>query len=430
MKLKQLEELEGKRAAVQERVNTAFTESKMTPDGQDGNTVYDFTKVKVYGSDMSTTAVAEKVKADMAEMNEMGAAIDALRDVKASYDELQKPSQGMVHPSGEESKGNGLPSMGERRESIEEKSLGEQIVAHEGFKAMNTQQGQKKLNIELPNIGLKALFQTSAGWSPESVRSGRLVDAVTRPIQLLDLIPSGSIDQAAAVWMEETTRTHNSAEKAEGAAYAESEFELTEQSQTVRKITDSIPVTDEQLEDVSFAQSYLDMRIRFGVRQRLDNQVLNGDGIAPNLEGILNKSGIQTQAKGADPVPDAIFKAMTLIQVTGRASPSGVVIHPTDWQGVRLLRTADGIYIWGNPSESGPMRIWGLPVVSADVIAENTALVGDFANFCQLLEKRGLTVEVGYVGTQFTEGKQTIRASLRSVMVIYRAAAYCTVTGI
>ena len=175
--------------------------------------------------------------------------------------------------------------------------------------------------------------------------------------------------------MEETTRTHNAAETAEGASYKESEFVLTERSQTVRKITDSIPVTDEQLEDVSFASSYLDQRIRFGVRQRIDNQVLNGDDIAPNLLGILNKVGIQTQALGGDPVPDAFYKAMTKIRLVGRASPSGMIVHPTDWQGVRLLRTADGIYIWGAPMDAGPQRMWGIQVVESDVIAENTGLV-------------------------------------------------------
>ncbi len=90
-----------------------------------------------------------------------------------------------------------------------------------------------------------------------------------------------------------------------------------------------------------------------------------------------------------------------------------------------------GIYIWGNPSEAGPERLWGLPVAQSDIIAEGTGLVGSFEpSWIQLLERRGLTVEIGFVGTQFTEGEQTIRASVRTVLVIYRAAAFCTVTSI
>jgi HK97 family phage major capsid protein len=277
---------------------------------------------------------------------------------------------------------------------------------------------------------LKALFQTTAGWPPQPVRiPGLIIEAPTRPIQVLDIIPVGTTDQAAVVYMQETTRTHAAAERAEGAAYAESAFALTEQSSPVRSIGDSIPVTDEQLEDVAGVESYLNQRLTFGLQQRLDSQVLNGNGTAPNLRGILNTTGIQTQARGADPVPDAVYRAMTLVRVNGRARPNAFVVHPNDWQDVRLLRTADGLYIWGNPSEPGPERIWGVTVVQSDAIPENTGLVGDF-NWCQLFERRGVEVAVGYVGSQFTQGQRTIRASLRVAFAVYRPAAFATVTGI
>ena len=120
---------------------------------------------------------------------------------------------------------------------------------------------------------------------------------------MIDVIPSGQTGQASIVYMEETTRTHSAAERAEAGAYAESTFVLEEKTSTVRSIGDSIPVTDEQLADVPQVQSYLNQRLAFGVRQRLDGQVLNGNGTAPNLKGITNTTGIQTVAKGSDSVP-------------------------------------------------------------------------------------------------------------------------------
>ena len=423
--IKQLVELQGKLTAVQARVAGAFAEAKVEKEGK---AVHDFTLVKTYGDDLSTRAIAEKIELDDAQMNDLGEQIETLKAAEAAYDRAQKPVKRMVHP-GDDSRSF---EPGEKKDATV-KSLGELIVEDPQFAEWGQARGQKTGEIEIPNYGLaqlKTLFQTSAGWAPESIRSGRLVDAVTRPIQILDIIPTGQVGQAAYVYMLETTRTHAAQETSEGATYKESTFVLTETSKTVRKITDSVPVTDEQLEDVSAAQSYLDMRLRFGIRQRLDSQILNGDDSAPNLAGILNEGGIQTQAKGADPVPDAFYKAMDLVKVTGRATPSAIIIHPTDWQAVRLLRTVDGVYIWGNPSEAGPERMWGLPVVQSDAISVNTGLVGAFADFCQLFERRGLIVEVGFTGTQFVEGEQTIRASLRVVFAIYRPAAFATVTGI
>jgi HK97 family phage major capsid protein len=231
--------------------------------------------------------------------------------------------------------------------------------------------------------------------------------------------------------MEETTFTNAAAETAEAGTYPEAALALTEQTSPVRKIAVFLPVTDEQLEDVPQVQGYLNNRLPFFLRQRLDGQVLNGNGTAPNLRGFLNVVGIQTQAKGADPVPDAIYKAMTKIRVTGRATPGTVIIHPNDWQDIRLLRTADGLYIWGSPADQGPERIWGLPIVQADSLTEGTALVGDFAGYSELASRRGIEVKVSDShGTFFVEGKQAVRADFRVALVVYRPEAFCSVTGI
>jgi HK97 family phage major capsid protein len=230
--------------------------------------------------------------------------------------------------------------------------------------------------------------------------------------------------------MEETTLTHAAAERAENAVYAESAFALTERSETVRSIGASVPVTDEQLDDVEGVQSYLEQRLTFGNMQRLDGQVVIGDGIAPNLLGLKNKAGIQVQAKGADPNPDAIYKAAVLVRLTGRAIPNAAIMHPTNWQAIRLLKTADGIYIWASPVEAGPERLWGLQIVLSDADAAGIAYVGDFANFCMLFERKGMEVQVGYVNADFLNGRRTIRAGLRVAFAVFRAAAFCQVTGL
>lgn len=415
----QLKEAREKLSAKQADLAKVFEEAKVNKDGL---ITYDLTRVKSLGKDLTTHAVAEKIQAMNAELNDLGHQVEALEAVEKAF-QAAAPVNPMHHPDGESDGGD--------RGRGQIKTLGQLITHHALFKAWRA--GQKDGTIFIPEFGLaelKTLFQTSAGWAAESIRTGLVVEAVTRPIQILDIIPMARTNNAAVVYMEETTRTHAAAEKAEAAAYAESTFVLTERSETVRKITDSVPVTDEQMEDVAQAESYLDSRLRFGLRQRLDNQVIQGSGVAPNLTGVVNKAGIQTQALGGDPVPDAVYKAMTLVRVTGRAIPSHVLMHPNDEQAVRLLRTADGIYIWGSPSETGAMRIWGLPLIVSDVLTENTGIVGAFRDFCRLYERRGIEVTVGYVNDDFTKGKKTIRADLRVAFAIERAAAFCTVTGI
>lgn len=311
--------------------------------------------------------------------------------------------------------------------NFEKKSWAQRFVESNEFKA------GKKTRTNIPynlDIDIKTLMTTSAGFAPESVRSGLLVEKATRPIQVTDLIPTFPISQPSFVYMEETTRTHSSAETTEGAAFAESAFVWTQRTSSVRKITDSIPVTDEQLEDEAQVQSLLEQRLTFGLRQRLDLQILVGDGNAPNLEGINVKSGTQTQAKATDPGIVAFAKALNLIRVTGRANPTASVWHPNDWLDVMLTQNAQGDFLFGNPFQGpGPNSLFGIPVVQSDAQTENTVIVADFVNFTRLDDRRGVTLMMGYTGSQFVEGENTLRADMRVAFTITRAAAVCKITG-
>lgn len=310
---------------------------------------------------------------------------------------------------------------------VNRKSFGELFVASQAFK------GSRSGGIgpaAMLDTDLKTTMATTAGWAPETTRTGRVVDFATRPVQVLDLFPKTTTRQAAVVYMEETTLTNAAAETAEAGTYAESALAYTQQSSPVRKIATFLPVTDEQLEDVDQVQGYVDNRLRFMLQQRLDSQSLVGNGTAPNLRGLNNIVGIQTQAKGSDPTPDAFYKAMVNIRITGRSNPDSIVVHPLDWMDVKLLRTADGIYIWGNPSEVTPDRLWGMTVAQSDAQTQNTGLVFD-SSYTELSSRRGVEVQISNSHASFfITGLQAIRADVRVAFIVYRPVAVSTVTGI
>lgn len=342
---------------------------------------------------------------------------------KAWADNHPKDPQNFA-PIGEEKKGSGLVAVKSIGQFFVESQLLEHAKAH-GNRGMFTTEIDGKAWLEQ-----KAVMSTSAGWAPESTRTGRLILDEQRPIEITDILPVFPTSQALIKYMEETTFTNAAAERAEGAAYAEGTLVLTERSDEVESVGVSLPVTDEQLEDIDGIRSYLDQRLTFMVRQRLDSQILAGDGNTPNLLGTYNKGSIQTQAKGADTTMDAFYKAITKVRVTGRAQPNAAIMHPNDWQDIQLLKTTDGVYIWGNPSSALPDRLWGLPVIATTAATENTGIVGDYARFSGLHVRRGMDVQTGYVNDDFLDGRVTIRAGLRVAVVHYRPGAFCTVTGI
>lgn len=415
MKFPALTEAEGKLEAKRKELADIFAEAKTGAEG-----TLDLSKVQAYGGDQH--AAAEAIRALNDELTDLGTEVDRLRNVQKAAEAADGPDDPKVEPGAPRPTGQRI------------KSLGDMFVESDAFtKKAGSIGPEATLDVD-PMAMLRprnTLMETGAGWAPESTRSGLLVLDAQRPVQVTDLIPAIQWGQAAYPYMEETTFTSNAAEAAEGGTYGEAALVLTEQSSTVRKVTVWLPVTDEQLADVPGARGYIDARLRFMLQQRLDAQILTGNGTAPNLEGVNNVTGIQTQAKGADPTPDAVYKALTKVRVTGRAMPNAAIFHPNDWQDVRLLRTADGVYIWGNPSEAGPERIWGVQVVQSDAQTENTAVVGDFANFSLLPVRRGIDMQVtNSHASDFINGKQAIRADMRTALVFTRPAAFCTVTGI
>lgn len=406
-----LKETHGKLSALYAKVREIFDAA--------GNEL-DFSKPEVLrltGQPDSKSAV-EHVRALNKELEDLRAEYERLRELKSIEERVRETLPKLPFPSGGEEK---------RRVS----SFGELIVESPGFKAyLESRQPGKWVSEGWGLPELKANFVTTAGWEPESVRRpGLVIPPGLRPIQVLDVIPTAVTDQAVVKWMDHSTATEAAAERSEAGAYPEETHALTEKSSTVRSIGASIPVSDEQLEDVPAVRAYLDQVLMNSIRRRLDNQIIAGNGTAPNLLGLLNVTGILTQAKGADPVFDAIYKAIVQVNTTEFYNANVIFLHPNDWQDIRLTRTADGIYILGEPIRPDPNQLFGLPVVLTNALPENTGLVGDL-NFCTLFERRGVEVEVGFVGTQFTSGMRTIRAGLRVAFATYRAKAFCKVTGI
>lgn len=280
---------------------------------------------------------------------------------------------------------------------------------------------------------LNTLFETTDGWPPESTRSGRIDLSPEEEPSILDLVPMIQWGQELYKFMRETTFTNNATEKAEGTAYAEAALDLTEQEEAIRKLPVWIPLTDEQLEDVPGARAYVESRLRFMLEQKLDERLLTGDASAspPQIRGFHNTSSINSQALGTDPIPDAVHKAMTSVRTQGQSQPEAVVFHPENWEEVRLLRTSDGIYIWGSPSEAGPARIWGLPVIQSTHETKGQALVGAFRQHSLFAMRRGVDVQVSSSHSDFfINGKQAMRADMRGALVTIRPQAFTEVTGL
>ena len=314
------------------------------------------------------------------------------------------------------------------------KSLGTLITELPAFKKLasgdkSNQKEELKMSHRETEVSYKATFTTSAGWPPESIRiPGLVIPFARQEAAVIDVIPTGSTTMQMVKYMEETTRTDAAAERAEEGEYLESQYALTERESPVRNLGHRVPVTDEQLEDVAGIRSYLDSRLVSGLRRRVSNQIINGAGTGILLRGILHTTNVGQENEKASPNPgdtvhETIFRAMTKVQVAGFANPNIVIIHPNDWMEIRLQKTDDGVYLFGNPDVRGSTMVWGIPRLVTQEIAAKKVITCD-TSMCQIYNRRGIEVQMGYNGTDFINGRVTIRAGLRLAFVVYRPPAF------
>lgn len=408
MKFPALEEAQGKLDAARKNLFNIMEEAKTPSPG-----VYDMDRVKSLSGDKNSKLAEIQAKnAELAELKKEVERQSAVAGAARIANEFNAENKGS--DEGPELKG----------ERGEFKSIGQRFTESKAF----TQKGQ----VAHLDADLKTLFQRSAGWTPESTRSGlvTLKPMVPAP-SVFDHLVTIPVTQAAYKYMEETTYTNNAAEIAEASTFGEAALALTERSQTVEKIAVWLPMTDEQLEDEPGARAYVEARLENMIKQRLDLQVLAGDGSTPNLLGTTQKAGIQTQALGADTLLDASYKLFDKIRTDGFAEPSVAFTRPTYWQAVALLKTADGQYIYSNPASGAPSVLWGVPVVQTMAAPSGLLVTGDYSNYAFLGVKRGVDVQVtNSHSTDFINGKQAIRMDMRCVMVHIRPKAFGTVTGL
>ena len=164
------------------------------------------------------------------------------------------------------------------------------------------------------------------------------------------------------------------------------------------------------LEDVPQLQGIIDTELLYGLRLAEDNQLLNGLGTGSDILGLLNTPYVQSYAalntgtsgkrtgSGAglatDTKADDVRRAATQV-ILSYYEPTGVVMHPSDWEAIETLKDSTGAYIIAIAvAVGGEQRIWRLPVVDTPAIAQGTSLVGSFGLGATLYDREESSIRI------------------------------------
>lgn len=161
------------------------------------------------------------------------------------------------------------------------------------------------------------------------------------------------------------------------------------------------------LDDEPQLRSIIDTELLYGLRLVEDDQVLNGDGDGENLLGIMRTPGIQqypgpnlgfgqpgTPVKAHDTYIDAVRRAATRVMLA-YFSPTGVVVHPFDWESMELTKDANYNYVLAiNVAIGADKRIWQMPVVATPAMNQGSSLIGAFGLGAKIYDRQQSNIRV------------------------------------
>jgi hypothetical protein len=314
------------------------------------------------------------------------------------------------------------------------KSIGRALVESDEYKAFAGQLGSgdkvsegrevasPKFNLQqlvetYGDAGAKALVgggSTSGGAFFRTDYSGLYVPYVQPTLTVRDLVINATTDADIIEFTRAVAHTNAAAEAPEatnagayvdgttitvvaGGLKPEGAFTWEKVTQNVQPIAEGVPVTRRALMNAGQMASIIDDQLRFDIQQRINSQMIAGNGTSPNIRGIRNTTGILTQAFSGNLI-ETLRKAKRKVTDTATGSgriPNGAVLEPAGMEALDLFRvggstTTDGPFMLNpfNPERN----LWGMALVEDPGMTASKAVVGYFRD-AVLWDRQNTTVE-------------------------------------
>jgi len=249
----------------------------------------------------------------------------------------------------------------------------------------------------------------------------------TTPQNIRQLIPVGSTNSDVVKYVKESGYSNGAAAAAEGATLAQSDFDMTATDANVRKIGTYLRISDEMLADTPQISSYLSARVPAKLMEVEDDQILGGNGSAPNLDGFYNSSSdfdVSSSGKFYQSVEsanefDVLVAALNQLQISNYKADY-IMLNPTDFHKILLLKDSTNNYLKDQVYQGLQPNFLGVPIAVNNEVNPGTFFVGNFGQSAQLWVRDNVSVEFfSEDGTNVRDGFVTVRVKERVALATY-----------
>lgn len=307
-----------------------------------------------------------------------------------------------------------------------EDSVGQQFVKSAEYESFVRGGLRGRVAAEVKNT-----ITNTVGNTPNGVRDG-VVGGAFRALTLESLLTSLPTSDNAISYVRENVFTNSAAETAEGAAKAESSITTTAATEPVATVAHWLKISRQLAMDNRALTAYINTRMIYGVDVRVENQIIAGNGVAPNISGFTKSGNFTAHGYTAASLTSAgllnnrfdLIGKMIGDAAAGDYPADAILVNPTDWWTMRLAKDSQGRYLLGDPGSNVPPSLFGLPVVASNAVVADTVLVGALRLAATFYNREGVVVEMSDSDSDnFTKNLITIRAERRCMLAVERPAA-------
>ena len=319
-----------------------------------------------------------------------------------------------------------LPAAAAQPQTLGEKFTAEARVAE--FMASNDATGKVRATFKSESLRNAVSGNTDAAGG--SLRTPQYLPGIQSPgmqrLTIRDLLTWGRTTQSSVEFFKELAFTNNAAPVSELVKKPESNLTFEAATAPVITVAHWLKASKQILADVPQLQSYIDGRLRYGLKLKEEAQLLKGSGVGINLNGLYTAASNYSNP-GVTVVSenrmDRLRIAILQAELSGYYA-DGIVLSPIDWTQIELSKTAsDKNYLVGNPFGGIAPTLWGRPVVASQSMTAGQYLVGAFGIAAQGWDREEMTVQLGYENDDFTKNAITVLCEERLALSIFRADA-------
>lgn len=276
----------------------------------------------------------------------------------------------------------------------------------------------------------------SGGNVPVEQRLAGMDAIASRRIRMMDVVTRGTAESNVISWVSQANKDGAAGGTAEGALKNQIDFDLVVNSESVKKRTAFIKVSEEMVNDISFMTAEINNELMRELLKDVENQVYQGDNVGTNLNGIKTVATAFAAGSFAGTVDnaneaDVLTVAMNQIQVAEQDDADYAFIHPNTITKLKLIKTStvDRRYIDRLAMVAGQLSLDGVQLIPTTLVTDGEYLIGNFAS-ATVYDKGEMSIEVGRDSDDFTKNLVTVLAEWRGLCLVKTNRRPAFVTGV